>query len=263
MSLSIVIVSFNRKKVLQKLLRSLEVQSDMAFEVIVVVDGSTDGTQLWLKKYKQRPPFKLRWFDTGLTDRYGLAVARNIGIREAKSEAVVILDDDSFPTRNFVAEHKKSVKRKVLTGGWRTFTDPYARGDERMQEYLDTYGDCSPGVFRLFKKQKHKYVVENNTCMYRQDWIDVGLFDETVSEYGVIAYDFLDRLKEKGYKYQFNPRAEIIHKDEYKRSYGDRKKDPHTIPVWLKHFVHPCKEFLRVRAPRVYSWLKHTLGRSI
>src|SRR3989344_5541349 len=98
MKLSVVVVTFNRKKILKQLLKRFKNQTDTAFEVIVVADGSTDGTQEWLEVYRKQVPFGLHWLDTGLTDRYGLAVARNMGIREALGEAVVILDDDGFPT---------------------------------------------------------------------------------------------------------------------------------------------------------------------
>jgi len=232
----------------------------MDFEVVVAVDGSTDGTQAWLQHYKRKAPFELRWLDTGLTDRYGLAIARNRAIQKSNGEAIVILDDDSFPTKDFVKEHKKSVTPKVLTGGWIHINDPYSPGKERMREYLEVYGDCTPREFTPFTKQKHKNVIENNICMYKQDWLDAGMFDESVSEYGVIGYEFFDRLKARGYKYQFNPRAKIIHKEQYRRSYGRRKKDPNTIPIWLKHIVYPIKIQMKKRLPRLYYAAKEYLG---
>lgn len=257
-----VLVTFNRKKVLQKILKNLKNQSDKDFELVVVSDGSTDGTHELLEQYKSKVPFQLQWIDTGLTDRYGLAIARNRGIQAATGEAIVILDDDSFPTKHFVAEHKKSVKRGVLTGGGMSHTDPYSNRKEQMQEYLDVYSDCTPKDFIPFKRHKHKYVVENNTCMYKEDWLKFP-FDESVNEYGVIAYDFLDALKEAGFKYQFNPRAKIIHRDEFKRSYGKRIKDRHTIPVWMKKIVHPLKVAMKKYTPRTYNALKKAIGRSI
>lgn len=262
MKLSVVISTFNRKGVLKKILRRFEKQTDRDFEVIVVSDGSVDGTHEWLEDYKKKTPLDLQWFDTGLTDRYGLAIARNTGIRNSKGEAVVIMDDDGFPVKDFVKEHKKTVKRKVLTGGGLSHTDPYSNRKTQMREYLEIYGDSTPKEFTPFKKHKHKYVVENNTCMYKEDWLD-NLFDESVNEYGVIAYGFLDKLKDKGYLYQFNPRAKILHKDEFKRSYGNRKKDPHTIPVWLKRVVYPIKVRIKKHAPNFYNKLKKIIGRSI
>ncbi len=263
MKLSVVLVTFNRASVLKKLLRCFEKQTDRDFELVVVSDGSTDGTHELLECYRQTASFPMRWFDTGLVDCYGLAVARNRGIREASGEAVVILDDDSFPTKQFIAEHKKSVTPQVLTGGGMSHTDPYGNRKEQMQEYLDVYGDCTPREFMPFTKHKHKYVVENNTCMYKTDWFASGLFDESVNEYGVIAYSFLDHLKELGFRYQFNPRAKIIHRDEYQRSYGDRTKMPHTVPVWLKKVLFPIKQFLKRHTPRFYTFLKRVVGRSI
>jgi len=253
---TIVIPTYNRKPVLEKLLKRLEHQSDMDFEVIVAVDGSTDGTQAWLEEYKKRAAFMLRWIDTNLTDRYGLAVARNQAIREAKDGPIVILDDDSFPAPHFIEEHKKTVLPKTLTGGKRTSTDPESSMGSKMQEYLDVYGDSTPKNFTSFTRHKNPHVVENNTCMYKKDWLASGMFDESVNEYGRIAQGFIGRLKDAGFKYQFNPRAEIVHKEEYQRSYGEHKKTRRIFPLWIKRTVFPVKRWAKRHTPGFYYWLK-------
>ena len=120
MLLTVVVATFNRSAVLKQLLDHFRKQTDMRFEVVVAIDGSTDDTEAMLAEYKKDAGFELRWLNTGKTDTYGLAEARNLGIKDARGRAVVIiLDDDSFPEPDFVAEHKKSVTPKTLTGGLR------------------------------------------------------------------------------------------------------------------------------------------------
>ena len=109
MLLSIVITTFNRMECLRENLDHCSQQSDQAFEVVVADDGSTDGTADMLRSYAKRCTFPLRWVSTGDTDRYALAKARNLGVLETRGDAVVILDDDSFPVPDFVAEHKRPV----------------------------------------------------------------------------------------------------------------------------------------------------------
>ncbi|OHB24569.1 MAG: hypothetical protein A2542_03155 [Parcubacteria group bacterium RIFOXYD2_FULL_52_8] len=247
MLLTIVIASYNRKEVLRQLLDGLKQQTDPVFEVVVAVDGSTDGTQAMLTECAKSSSFPLRWVDTGLTSEYALAVARNMGIRAAQGEAVVILDDDSFPVPEFVAEHKKSVRRNTLTGGSRESIDPSdTELKDKMRAYLETYGDCQPQKFKPVPK--YKYVVENNTCMFKEDWLRSGLFNESIREYGRIGQEFNHELIKRGFLYQFNPRAKIIHHTEFKQNQLYKRATSTRM--------NRAKQLLRKRLPALYRFLQ-------
>ncbi len=198
--LSVVITTFNRADCLDKNLDEFYNQTDMDFEVVVAMDGCTDNTLEVLEEHKKMAPFQLKWVDTGETDKYCLGRARNMGILETRGESVVILDDDSFPCPEFIEEHKRTVKEKTLTGGYREAENL----KEKMKALENfTIGDFQPNT------------VENNTCMYRRDWIGCGLFTERIEGYGGIGQEFIFRLIYQGYKYQFNHRAKIYHHAEY------------------------------------------------
>ncbi len=207
--LTVVITTYNRKDILKGLLDYLKCQTDRDFETIVVMDGCTDGTEDMLKEYKG---LDLKWFDTGIKE-YGLATARNIGIKNAKGEAVVILDDDSFPCEDFVSEHKKTARRGVITTGAR-LPDTEEDVDNlngKMKYLLQTYGNCQP-------KQLQGFIVENNCCMLKVNWLQVP-FNESIKKYGGIGQDFMRRLLELNYMCQYNPNAKIVHLSEHKRKY--------------------------------------------
>lgn len=136
-----------------------------------------------------------------------LGKARNIGILKTSGKAVVILDDDAFPVSDFVKEHKKTVKKKTLTGGYRNSLDPDDELHSKMKSLLKKGG-------------KLPNVVENNCCMYREDWISSGLFSERIEGYGGVGHEFLRRLNSQGYKYKFNPKAMVYHHREFENDYG-------------------------------------------
>ena len=101
--LSVIIPTFNRKDSLQKTLDGLARQTYplSQFEVIVVSDGSTDGTEALLEQctgapYALRPVYQANG---------GPARARNNGIKNASGEVVVFLDDDVEPAPDFLAVH--------------------------------------------------------------------------------------------------------------------------------------------------------------
>ncbi|WP_338274717.1 glycosyltransferase family 2 protein [Corallococcus caeni] len=86
---SVVIPTFNRAALLEETLASVFAQTLTDFEVIVVDDGSTDGTGELLARYGTR----VRVFHQR---NAGQGVARNLGIREARGDYVVFLDSDDL-----------------------------------------------------------------------------------------------------------------------------------------------------------------------
>ena len=209
MLLTLVITTFNRREVLRKLLQSLEAQTDPTFEVVVVMDNCTDGTREMLETLETS--FSLKWLDTHCKG-YGLAVARNLGILAAEGEAVVILDDDSFPQPGFVEAHKQSVRQGVITGGPRTPSDPSDRRQAWKMQELEKLPICDPVSFTQLRLNWPSAVItECNICMYRHDFIDMGLFSEQLKIYGFIGQEFFGRAEYLGYKYQYNPDTKMLH----------------------------------------------------
>lgn len=100
--LSIIIPSYNRAQRLKACLKALHSQTQSLddFEVIVVVDGSTDETMAAIQA--DHTPYCLRaiWQENS-----GSAAARNRGIAEARGRYCLFLDDDILASANLVAEH--------------------------------------------------------------------------------------------------------------------------------------------------------------
>ena len=90
--ISIIIPTYNRKEELVDLLPSLRNQkSSIAFEVIVVDDGSRDGTQELLKNLTKEWNGALRFIGQ---NRAGPGAARNLGIKHAHGDILVFVDSD-------------------------------------------------------------------------------------------------------------------------------------------------------------------------
>ena len=87
MKLSIIIPVYNERPFIRRCLDSVYANEDV--EVIVVDDGSNDGTSEILEEYKDR----FRVIRKTKTP-FGVSWARNIGINEAKGDYVTFLDSD-------------------------------------------------------------------------------------------------------------------------------------------------------------------------
>ena len=104
LAISVVVPTFNRKDNLKRTLDGLARQEmdPSRFEVVVVSDGSTDGTDEWLSEVVDGYPFRLRPVRQANS---GPAVARNRGIEEAEGDVIVFVDDDIEPQPELLARH--------------------------------------------------------------------------------------------------------------------------------------------------------------
>jgi glycosyltransferase involved in cell wall biosynthesis len=102
---SVVIPTYNRKPILEKCLRALEAQqfspsTVTGYEVVVVDDGSTDGTVQWLSHQSEFP--HVRTFEQ---NHAGPAAARNLGVEKANCDTIIFIDSDLVVTETFLQSH--------------------------------------------------------------------------------------------------------------------------------------------------------------
>lgn len=84
---SVIIPAFNRKDLLARALSTVLAQEDVAFEIWVIDDGSTDGTREMIEK--DFPSVNYFW-----QENQGPSAARNRGIERARGEWIAFLDSD-------------------------------------------------------------------------------------------------------------------------------------------------------------------------
>jgi peptidoglycan/xylan/chitin deacetylase (PgdA/CDA1 family)/GT2 family glycosyltransferase len=105
LELSVIIPTFNRKSVLERTFASLVAQDldPKSYEVIVVVDGSTDGTAEMLREWKPECAFRVLE-----KQNRGPSAARNDGVRAAIGRLILFLDDDLICGPDLFRKHCES-----------------------------------------------------------------------------------------------------------------------------------------------------------
>ncbi|MDZ4120908.1 MAG: glycosyltransferase family A protein, partial [Candidatus Cloacimonadaceae bacterium] len=101
--ISAVIPAYNREKTIARAIDSVLAQKYPAAEIIVVDDGSRDGTRTVVEGYGD----KIRYFHQG---NAGAAAARNRGVREAMYGWIAFLDSDDY----WVPDHLQRMADAML-----------------------------------------------------------------------------------------------------------------------------------------------------
>ena len=108
MKISVIIPTFNRSKTIFRAIDSILKQTYKPYEIIVVDDGSTDGTKnLVINKYPS-----IKYF---YQSNNGVSKARNKGLHESKGEWIAFLDSDDEWLPKKLQEQKKNLEQNPTT----------------------------------------------------------------------------------------------------------------------------------------------------
>lgn len=178
MNASIVIPSYNSLNFLKRTLSALEKQ-DIGFdrfEVIVVVDGSTDGTDYYLKNYEGA----INLIPITNSKNLGRARSRNRAIEASKNEVIIFLDSDIEVNSDFVRLHMEQHERKKIACVGKVLFSPEIIKN-RFMRYLD-----SRGAARMVDGETvpGKYFRTTNSSVPRDVLAKIGNFDEKFTHYG-------------------------------------------------------------------------------
>ncbi len=100
---SVIIPTFNRKHFLARALNSVQRQTCTCAEIIIVDDGSTDGTEEYLESWKSQSSLPVRYIKQS---NMGPAAARNCGIAHAAFQYITFLDSDDH-------WHKRKLEKQL------------------------------------------------------------------------------------------------------------------------------------------------------
>ena len=220
-AISVVLPTFERRESLARALHGLRGQTHAAagFEVIVVDDGSTDGTLAWLATVST--PYRLRAVGQA---HGGPAAARNRGVSEARGALILFMDDDVVPDAGLLAAHAAAhavAADAVVVGpmlppeGWRR--PAWIRWEEA--KLVAQYEAMRAGRYPCTPRQ----FFTGNASLARFRFIDSGGFDDRFGRAEDVELGY--RLRDAGMRFVFEPRAKVWHYP--RRTFASWRRTPY------------------------------------
>lgn len=191
--ISVIIPTYNRKNLLRKCLEALFNQTypKEKFEIIVVDDGSTDGTENEIKNLTKQ--FKNLCYL--YQKNQGPATARNLGLKKAKREIIAFTDSDCLPAEDWLEQIEKAFR-----------LNPKALGIEGKT--ISNFEKEDYFHYRTFNETGGQYWT-CNIAYQKKALVDIGGFDESFTFF-FEDIDLARRLLRKG-KIVFAPMVVVMH----------------------------------------------------
>jgi len=253
MRFSVIVPTHNRVDSLARTLESLFRQDFSDNEIIVVDDGSSDGTAEYCSKLQSEG--RIRYIRQSNS---GPAVARNAGLKAARGTLVAFTDDDCVLPVDWLRRYNEHFQQNDIAavgGPTRTgiLSNPYADANDIIVNFLKT----------AINSTKHDvpFLTTNNTAYRKMELERISGFDERFS-IGAEERDVNYRLRQAGGTLVYDPSIVVEHNnnanfttfvrhqfDQGKGSYRFYRnasrhagsKRPSMIPasVYVRLFVHP------------------------
>jgi GT2 family glycosyltransferase len=213
MRASVVIPTYNRLGELRTVVAALQEQArppDTEFEIVVVDDGSSDGTPDWLAAHRGGPGFNFV-----RQPNSGPARARNRGVEEATGDLILFLGDDTEPQPGWLSAHLEGHRlfgdqgpQAVL--GYTSFPP---ETDSPFLCFINEYGaqfgyllieDPGSVAFNFF--------YTSNISLPRSELVRLGGFRDDFPAAAWEDIEFAYRAVRDGLRIRYQPGARTIHR---------------------------------------------------
>jgi glycosyltransferase involved in cell wall biosynthesis/peptidoglycan/xylan/chitin deacetylase (PgdA/CDA1 family) len=212
LELSVIIPTYNRATRLRTCLQALaeQTQSCHDFEVIVVVDGATDGTLEMLAALPT--PYTLT---TIYQENQGQQVARNTGAAQANGRYFLFLDDDIMAVPQLVAEHLHLHRRLENAVGIGQITMDIGEADWYTRRFADGWHQHYQQLNQGLRQPGWPDGYGGNLSVSRALFMAVGGFAPDIRRSHDIEFAY--RLEQQGAAFVYLPQA-IGRQVEHKRA---------------------------------------------
>ena len=189
--------AYNAERYLAEAIESVLAQTYADTELVIVNDGSTDGTLAIAERYRAQHPDRVRIVNQA---NQGLAAARNAGLRAATGAVFALLDSDDGWTPTFLAAQMQALDRDpqvaIVTGNALNLGGPH--DGEPVRPVPDDRP--APDLIEILRDERSVFIMS----VFRRIVVErIGGFDERFRTNE--DYDFWIRAALAGFRFARNP----------------------------------------------------------
>lgn len=238
-NISVIVASYNKLEQLQKVIDSLRIRLKDGDQIVIVDDGSSDGSQDYIDNIDLDISYDYQLRE----DRgYQLSTVRNIGIQLANNDCIVQIDDDYLMTGNIIEKARDLFDKDKLV---------IFRRDE-MDEDGNIIRDKRLGL--KWKKEKvggnlFKFIPSGNPPAIYGAWgmfmyskkrmKEIGMYNTKYNNrWGAEDADVATRFLYAGYDVLYFVEEHCVHLDHTKREdrFDERKENEELMKQLLREY---------------------------
>ena len=246
--ISVIVPVYNVETYLEECLDSIQNQTYTDFEVLLVNDGSTDGSQAICERYCQTD----KRFRLMNQTNQGLSAARNKGVEISTGEYIVFVDSDDVIKTNYLEKLMQYMTEDVDIVECIFTVKKMEFLDENIETTTIIFEGDSNEAVKFFPN--HTLNVNAVTKLYRREiveavpYIDGVIFEDVYCGIGMLKYiRKIIKIDYKGYYYR-QRQASIMH-----RTFTPKNLDIFTVSDKLLEMYSDREELL----PYIASFLVH------
>jgi len=220
---SVVVATMNRGEELNDLLASLESQTFQPFEVVIVNDGSTDGTVATLQRFAERTSLDFRFISQ---ENRGVSAARNVGIGAARGRLVAFTDDDCVLLPQWLEFLFQALQRQpegvagvggpldTVVKNPTSLAGRFVKNQDDFN-YIPVFGGpviLHRHVSRVGEEENIPYLRTSNALFRKDALLAVRGFDEAFRQPGGEDPDLCYRLISAGWRLRLRKEIRVLHK---------------------------------------------------
>ena len=210
------LATYNRARKLEMCLESIFNQKlpSEQYEVIVVDDGSSDGTPQLLERFQKR----CSNLSFRCQSNRGAAAARNLGVKHARAGVVAFTDDDCLVPSNWLERMLDGFARYpqvAVVGGYQEASEAtLAQSAVARFERFQTREDYNAKEEEVVGGMETPAVVTNNMAIKKEVFWQVGGFDESFPGAAGEDADLKKRIADANYQLLYLP-LKVTHQQDY------------------------------------------------
>jgi glycosyltransferase involved in cell wall biosynthesis len=172
---SVAIAVYNKEQHIAKTLESVLAQTFTDFEIIIVNDGSTDGSEAIIKSFDDN---RIHYFSQ---ENQGAAAGRNAAIKNASTKYIALLDADDFWFPHYLEEQNRLIKKYPNEFIFATAQEIIKNNKSFPKPYSLPKGFEKEGILNYFEASSKASILHSSSTVLKKEVFDeVGYYDHSI-----------------------------------------------------------------------------------